>query len=80
MLQSKKVATPIITDQSNLCIHHESGEEARVLVTSVRLGSLMRQAETRRQALEILLGQCPEAFSADGAGVYDLREDVLVFS
>jgi signal transduction histidine kinase len=67
-------------DPGSLCIHHESTQEACLLVSSVRLITLLRQAETRQQAIEILLDQSLEAFSADGAGVYDLREEVLVCS
>jgi signal transduction histidine kinase len=53
---------------------------ARQLEASATLNSAMRQAESRPQALEILLDQSLQAFSADAAGVYDLKESHLIYT
>lgn len=79
MFQSSISIQPGIQDKESLCIHHGSGQ-ACLLVDSVRLTTLLRQAESRQQATNILLEQSLEVFNADMAGIYDLQGDMLIFS
>jgi signal transduction histidine kinase len=49
------------------------------LEASAMFNAAMRQAESRQQALRILLDQSLVAFSAEAAGVYELKENALLF-
>ena len=50
------------------------------LEASALFNAAMRQAETRQQALSILLDQSSQAFSADAVGVYQVQDNSLVFA
>ena len=52
----------------------------RRLEASAIFNAAMRQAETRQQALDILLDQSLQAFSADAVGVYQTQDNSLVFA
>jgi signal transduction histidine kinase len=52
----------------------------RQLEASAKLNAAMRQTETRSQALQVLLDQSLQAFSADAVGVYDLKESNLIYT
>jgi signal transduction histidine kinase len=53
---------------------------ARRVEASASFNTAMRQAESRLEAMEFLLDQCLQVFSADAAGIYELRGDTLVYS
>lgn len=53
---------------------------ARLMQATVGINTAMRQAESRLEALELLVEQCMQVFSADAAGVYELQGDSLVYS
>jgi len=50
------------------------------LEASAMFNAAMRQAESRQQALSILLDQSSQAFSADAVGVYQVQDNSMVFA
>ncbi len=69
-----------IEEETAQPIENDLGDYARQLEASARFNSAMRQAKSRRHALEILLNLTLEAFSADIAGVYDLKGSKLIYN
>ena len=61
---------------------HKNGRSAppHRLESSAMFNAAMRQAESRMQALSILLEQSMYTFSADAVGVYQVQDNALVFA